>query len=181
MNTELNIRKFVSANDTELRSLEFDINSSKIITPVKSLNAGDFYKETVFPKDLTSIGEVFFKFDDISLKLMAEDKNYNKKKNEKARKNRSKLYNCSQMCITQFNNKNDPDRYPTESEVDTLINTAYSFSDITPIPSIPKVARNINLDNFNENCSSRVSSFMMMGRLRMAIAEIRMQESLNFA
>lgn len=42
MNTELNIRKFVSANDTELRSLEFDINSSKIITPVKSLNAGDF-------------------------------------------------------------------------------------------------------------------------------------------
>jgi hypothetical protein len=150
MNTELNIRKFVSANDTELRSLEFDINSSKIITPVKSLNAGDFYKETVFPKDLTSIGEVFFKFDDISLKLMAEDKNYNKKKNEKARKNRSKLYNCSQMCITQFNNKNDPDRYPTESEVDTLINTAYSFSDITPIPSIPKVARNINLDNFNE-------------------------------
>lgn len=150
MNTELNIRKSVSADDTELRSLKFDINSSKITTPLKALTAGDFFKETVFPKDLTSIGELFFKFDEKSLRLMAEDKNYNREKSNKARKNRVKLYNCPQMCITQFNNKNEAARYPTEVEVDTLINTAYSFSDITPIPSIPKVARKINLDNFDE-------------------------------
>jgi hypothetical protein len=150
MNTELKINKYTSTDDTELRSLEFDINDSKIVTPVKALITKDFYKETVFPENLSSISELFFKFDEEKLKLMSEDKIYANEKNKTVRKNRSKSHNSPQICITQFNNKSEVARYPTDMEIEILINTAYSFSDITPIPSVPKIARKIDSDNFDE-------------------------------
>jgi len=81
---------------------------------------------------------------------MSEDKNYSNAKNNEARKSKLKIYNCPQMCITEFKNKEEFARYPTEMELDTLINIAYSFSDITPIPCIPKIARTITLDNFED-------------------------------
>jgi hypothetical protein len=53
------------------------------------------------------------------------------------------------LCLLQFKNEGNYSRYPTSDEIDILINTAYSFSDITPIPAIPKIARTLDMENFD--------------------------------
>lgn len=57
---------------------------------------------------------------------------------------------CDSICIAEFRNKGETVRYPTAEEIKVLTNVAHTFSDIAPIPSIPKIARNLNIDNFDD-------------------------------
>lgn len=150
MNTEIEISGYISADDTDLRSLEFNINSQRVMTPIKTITTREFFKETVFPKHLINLNEIFFRFDEKSLKEMNEDRSYSAEKNNEVARSKRKSNNCPQLCIAEFKNSDLFPRYPTELEIEILSNTAYSFSDITPIPCIPKVARNISTENFDD-------------------------------
>ncbi|HLC55914.1 MAG TPA: hypothetical protein VJJ23_01635, partial [Candidatus Nanoarchaeia archaeon] len=50
------------------------------------------------------------------------------------------------ICFTEF----EDIRIPNEDEIEYLTNLSYVHSDITPLPMLPKVAKNITSDNFNE-------------------------------
>jgi hypothetical protein len=71
-----------------------------------------------------------------------------KKKDKEAEKSKVQAGNKPTFCILEFKNKDAGSRYPTPHEIEVLINTAYSYSDITPIPSIPRIARELSIENF---------------------------------
>jgi hypothetical protein len=52
------------------------------------------------------------------------------------------------ISFIDYNGKQDEyPLIPTPSEIETLTNIAYTFSDITPIPAIPKIAAVLDLEN----------------------------------
>lgn len=150
MSSEVKITKYSNADDTDLRALEVDIGSKTIKTPAKALITNDFFKDTIFPPEFSNLHESFLRFDEKSLISMDEDKKYSMKKNNDIFKYKVKANNCPSICITEFKSSGNGNRYPNPYEIETLSNIAYSFSDITPIPSVPKMVRNINKDNFED-------------------------------
>lgn len=150
MTKEVRITDYACADDTDLRSLSADIGPGKIVTPVKTINSRDFYADTDFPRNLTNLHETYLKFDDESLRRMDEDKAYSMQKNKDISRNRRKAHHCPGLCFVEFKTRGQGGRYPTAHEIDVLTNAAYSYSDITPIPSVPKMARSINRENFGE-------------------------------
>jgi len=150
MTTEIHISNVKIAEDSELRSMSARLGSHTITTPVKSTITKDFYKETRFPKEIFKLNEIFFRFNEDSLDRFNKDLNYSMKINKKAEKSRKYLRDCDSLCLTEFRNKGEVPRYPNKDEIKSLINIAYSFSDITPIPSVPKMTRYISVDNFED-------------------------------
>lgn len=83
---------------------------------------------------------------------MDEDKAYSMQKNKDISSYRKRAHHCPGLCFVEFRTRGQVGRYPTAHEVDVLTNAAYSYSDITPIPSVPMMARprSINRENFGE-------------------------------
>lgn len=150
MTTEIRISDYSVSEDTDLRTLEFSIGNKKVTTPTRALNTNTFFRETKIPTALASLNELYFTLDEDSLKNINEKPAASKAKNKAAHKSNMQSDNKPTLCLLQFKNKDIAPRYPTPDEIDILINTAYSFSDITPIPSIPKVVRALDVENFDE-------------------------------
>jgi len=148
MTKETRIHLHSNADDTELRSLNIHIGGKTVTTPTKAVLSNNFYKETMFPNNLSDIQELFVRFDDTSLVKADEDTKYSSKKNNDLAKQKDKANGCPHFCLLEFKNKGEDWRYPTENEIEVLTNLAYCHSNITPIPSVPKVARKLNVDNF---------------------------------
>jgi hypothetical protein len=89
------------------------------------------------------------KFDEKTLIKKDQDSKYSSDKNNQLKREKEKANGCPHFCLLEFKNKGENWRYPTEKEIDILTNVAYSHSDITPIPSVPKAARNLNVENFD--------------------------------
>ena len=148
MTTEVKIRQCSNADDTELRCLDVKIGRKSIMTPTKAISTNNFYKDTSFPEELSDLQELFLRFNEDSLKKLNEDTKESVKKNNKLAREKEKANNSPYFCLLEFKNKGEDWRYPIESEIEILTNTAYSHSEITPIPSIPKVARKLDANNF---------------------------------
>jgi hypothetical protein len=149
MSTELRISDYSVSDDTDLRTLEFSIGNKKVTTPTRALNTNTFFRDTKIPTTLASLNELYFTFDETSLKNINEKSAASKGKNKAAHKSKVQSNYKPTLCLLQFKNQGEAVRYPTSDEIDILINTAYSFSDITPIPSIPKVARALDVETFD--------------------------------
>ena len=150
MTTEIRISDYSVSEDTDLRTLGFSIGNKKVITPTRALNTNTFFRETKIHTALASLNELYFTLDEDSLKNINEKPAASKAKNKAAHKSNVQSDYKPTLCLLQFKNKDISPRYPTTDEIDILINTAYSFSDITPIPSIPKIARALDVENFDE-------------------------------
>jgi hypothetical protein len=149
MTKETEIHLCSIADDTDLRSLQVRIGNKNLKTPTKAIATNSFYKDTSFPKELCDLQELFLKFDGESLIKKDQDLKFSSNKNKQLKREKEKANGCPYFCLLEFKNKGENWRYPTEKEIDILTNLAYSHSDITPIPSIPKVARNLNIENFD--------------------------------
>ena len=149
MSTEIHIADYSVSDDTDLRTLEFSIGNKKVTTPTRALNTNTFFRDTKIPSTLASLNELYFMFDEDSLRDINEKTVASKAKNKAVNKSNIQSDNKPTLCLLQFKNKNITPRYPTPDEVDILANTAYSFSDITPIPSIPKIARALESENLD--------------------------------
>ncbi len=150
MTKETRIRQSSNADDTDLRSLKIHISDKVITTPTKAVLSNNFYKDTQFPDDLLDIQELFVRFDENTLAKANEDAKYSSDKNNDLGRQKDKTKGCPHFCLSEFKNRGEEWRYPNDTEIDILTNFAYSHSNITPIPSIPKVARNLNIDNFDD-------------------------------
>jgi len=153
MTRETRISMCSIADDTDLRSLEIQIGPQKFRTPTTAVITNNFYKDTSFPKDLLDLHEMFLRFDEDSLIKLDQDTGYSVDKNKKLDHSVNKTHSCPKFCLLEFKNntKNSVEsRYPTHQEIDILTNFAYSHSDITPIPSVPKMVRNLHKDNIDD-------------------------------
>jgi hypothetical protein len=149
MSTEIRIDDYSVSDDTDLRTLEFSIGNKKVTTPTRALNTNTFFRDTKIPSALASLNELYFMFDEDSLRNINEQAAASQAKNKAAHKSNVQSDNKPTLCLLQFKNKDLHPRYPTPDEIDILANTAYSFSDITPIPSIPKIARALESENLD--------------------------------
>ncbi|AAM31359.1 hypothetical protein [Methanosarcina mazei] len=149
MTKETKIHLSSIADDTDLRSLQVRIGDKDLKTPTKAIATNSFYKDTSFPKELCDLQELFLKFDEESLVKKDQDIKFSSEKNRQLKREKEKANSCPYFCLLEFKNKGENWRYPTEKEIEILTNVAYSHSDITPIPSIPKAARNLNVENFD--------------------------------
>jgi hypothetical protein len=150
MTKETEIHLCSIADDTDLRSLQVRIGNKDLKTPTKAIATNSFYKDTSFPKELCDLQELFLKFDEESLIKKDQDLKFSSDKNKQLKREKEKANCCPHFCLLEFKNKGENWRYPSEKEIDILTNFAYSHSDITPIPSVPKVARNLNFENFDD-------------------------------
>lgn len=149
MTTEIRVTDYSVSEDTDLRSLRFSIGNKSVTTPTRALNTNTFFRDTILPPALASLNELYFSFNETSLKELDENTATSSAKNKAAHKSIIQSGNKPTLCLLQFRDKGETIRYPRPEEIDILINTAYSFSDITPIPSIPRIARALNIDNFD--------------------------------
>jgi len=149
MSTEIRVSDYSVSDDTDLRTLEFSIGNKKVTTPTRALNTNTFFRDTKIPSTLASLNELYFMFDEDSLRNINEQTAASQAKNKAAHKSNVQSDNKPTLCLLQFKNKDLHPRYPTPDEIDILANTAYSFSDITPIPSIPKIARALESENLD--------------------------------
>lgn len=149
MTKETKIHLCSIADDTDLRSLQVRIGDKDLKTPAKAIATNSFYKDTSFPKELCDLQELFLKFDEESLVKKDQDIKFSSEKNRQLKREKERANCCPHFCLLEFKNKGENWRYPTEKEIEILTNVAYSHSDITPIPSIPKAARNLNVENFD--------------------------------
>lgn len=167
MSTEIRISDYSVSDDTDLRTLEFSIGHQKVITPTRALNTNTFFKDTQINPSLSSLNEIFHRYDGESLKKIDEITAVSIKKNKEAHKSKIQSGNKPTLCILEFKNKDFNPRYPNPHEIEILINTAYSFSDITPIPSVPRIARDLSIENlgsFIEYLNSCYEKIMVRNR-----------------
>jgi len=149
MSTEIRVDDYSVSDDTDLRTLGFSIGNKKVTTPTRALNTNTFFKETKIPAALASLNELYFTLNETTLKNINEQKAASTAKNKAANKSHVQSDFKPTLCLLQFKNQDLPPRYPTTDEIDILANTAYAFSDITPIPSIPKIVRTLTSENMD--------------------------------
>jgi len=149
MSTEIRIDDYSVSDDTDLRTLGFSISNKRITTPTRALNTNTFFKDTKIPSALASLNELYFMLNEISLKNINEQPAASVAKNKAANKSQIQSDFKPTLCLLQFKNQDFDPRYPTPDEIEILANTAYAFSDITPIPSIPKIARTLTSENLD--------------------------------
>ena len=149
MSTEIRIDNYSISDDTDLRALGFSIGNKKVTTPTRALNTNTFFKETKIPSALASLNELYFTLNETTLKNINEQSATSIAKNKAANKSHLQSDFKPTLCLLQFKNKDFAPRYPTQDEIEILANTAYAFSDITPIPSIPKIARTLTSENLD--------------------------------
>ena len=149
MSTEIRIDDYSVSDDTDLRTLGFSISNKRITTPTRALNTNTFFKDTKIPSALASLNELYFMLNETSLKNINEQPATSAAKNKAANKSQVQSDFKPTLCLLQFKNQDFAPRYPTPDEIEILANTAYAFSDITPIPSIPKIARTLTSENLD--------------------------------
>ncbi len=149
MSTEIRIDDYSVSDDTDLRTLQFSIGNKKVTTPTRALNTNTFFKETKIPSALASLNELYFSLNETTLKNINELPAVSAAKNKAANKSNIQSDFKPTLCLLQFKNQDFAPRYPTLDEIEILTNTAYAFSDITPIPSIPKIARTLTSENLD--------------------------------
>lgn len=148
MTAETRIKTRDLADDTGLRSLEISIGRSKIVTPSKSLGADIVSSKQLFSQSGTQFNEIFSSFNPEKITNFLLDSKKNTEKNRKLKQCMDNGNGSPAVCFIDYNGKQDGQPLiPTLSEIETLTNIAYTFSSITPIPAIPKVATAVKLDN----------------------------------
>ncbi|MDK2833425.1 MAG: hypothetical protein PWP14_212 [Methanolobus sp.] len=150
MTKETKIHLSSIADDTDLRSMEVKIGNNTLKTPTKAITTSSFYKDTAFPKELCDLQELFLKFNEESLVKTDQNLKFSSDKNKQLTREKERANSCPNFCLLEFKNNGENWRHPTEKEIDILTNLAYAHSNITPIPSVPKVARNLNIENFDD-------------------------------
>jgi len=147
MTRETKIKTKSIADDTNLRCLEVSIGKSKLLTPSKSLGA-DFVSNTKLPNNLSSqFNEISKSFKPDTIEKIRQNPEASRKKNNEFKK----MYNngANLPTISFIDYKTTEPVFPTDDEINLLTNFAYTYSDITPIPAVPKCATNLSFETID--------------------------------
>jgi len=155
MNLEVKVKVKDYAEDSGLRTTTVKLAKDYITTPIKSIDTSKFYAGTIFPKELFLLSEFYLSFNEETIKRFYSENEYKKRKNYSFNSHNKKISdNTTTLTIIQYKKsslENAPAKYeaPSDTEIKSLVNAAYSFTDITAIPTIPRLARKTDVENFN--------------------------------
>jgi len=155
MSLEVKVKTNDYADDSDLRSTKVKLADNYLATPIKSIDTSSFYADTKFPKELTGLSEFFLSFTENTIERFYNEEDYNKKKNYAYNSHKKKIYDhTTTVTLLQYKKTRKdeaPASYegPSEDEIKSLVNAAYSFTDITAIPSVPRLARKTDIDNID--------------------------------
>jgi len=189
MTTETRIKTREIADDTGLRSLEISIGRSRIITPSKSLGADIVSSKQLFSQSGSQFNEIFSSFKPETIATFLSDSKNNTQKNRALQRCVVNGNGSPSVSFIDYNGKQDGQPLiPTPSEIETLTNIAYTFSDITPIPAIPKVAAALELDKaglfiqYIQNCIESIEVWNhkpIMGYLPIGVIQPVLEKLIN--
>ena len=150
MSKHIDFRKVTPDEESLYVTKELRINGKKIITPIKSLNLSKSNSNLQFNDKTRGINEIYKRFslnkstkkNSIYNLLSIPDKltKFNYELNSLVRKtNHDSEIN---ICFMEY----DGVKYPEKKSLDFMVDTAYEYSDITPLPIIPKIPERIGSD-----------------------------------
>lgn len=144
MVNQIKIRK--TPEDTELlyRSLEFEVNNNRVITPLKTTNLNTLSYSNEFLKYSDKLNEIYKTIDPKSLKKIISDNLMMNNFNQQI--NRVRL-GQDQINIFYLEYKNSEKQiFPSKIELQFLCDTIYSHSDIVALPILRDIHNLINND-----------------------------------
>ena len=147
MSHEIKIKDLIFAEDSHYKTENVKIGSKSFSTPIKALDLKKNITDISINQKIKGINEVYRIFNSKSLNNVQTTDREQTINNEVNRL--IKKYSSDDevnICFTEF----EDIRIPNEDEIEYLTNLSYVHSDITPLPMLPKVAKNITSDNFNE-------------------------------
>lgn len=139
MTAETKIRTKFVAEDSGLRSIEVSIGRSKIVTPSKSYKADLISLKNAFPIEGGQLNEIYKSYNPEKLEKLSVDPKAEQDENKKLQKLYNNKFDLPTASFVDFQPK-DSGLLPSEKEIRMLANYAYTYSDITPIPSVSKYA-----------------------------------------
>lgn len=159
MTAETKIKTTSVADDTALRTLEISLGKRKIVTPSKALDAKIIKVKNSPTFDGGELNEVATSFTPLKIQSILENQAKSRDVNREIAKLSANTSNLPSAAFIEFKTK-EP-LLPDEKEISVLTNFAYTYSDITPIPSVPKYAHKLardNLDNFQTYLKNAITS-----------------------
>lgn len=148
MTKELDISLIDIADDTDLRSLEIKIGGRTLTTPFSCFEGSKLYSSRPVTNS-NVLNEEYKAYNDEIIHSMYTDSDYVKRFNQTMSASQKRMPDIPRITIVEYRPKGEnTEKLPTDEQLDVMVSNAYSFSDVTPIPSVPKIARKINLDNF---------------------------------
>ncbi len=158
MSNEVSISQVKTSDDSDLRSVKVKLSENYITTPLKAITTTDFYKDTDFPRQYSGISEHYMRFNDSNLlQYYSNQEITSNRAKEFIKHKRLAGQDKTSITLIQYLNQTPTDEngvaipiIPSDDKIKALINAAYSLSDITAIPAIPRVARSLDMDLFEK-------------------------------
>jgi len=158
MSKHIEFKKVCPDDDTLYITKELRINGKNLTTPIKSLNLSS---KLLLNDKIKGVSEFYKKFSlDENLKknsvyrfLSSPEKlsELNYKFNSLVRK--TDINREINLCFIEYDDTNYPEKKPLEF----ILDTAYEYSDITPLPILPKMQQRIGSD---ENSFLKYKKFL---------------------
>lgn len=136
----IKISNCIIADDSNLKTQTVSISGKSIITPRKAIGLKKLHNEIDLDRGVRGIGEIHTSFTEDNLKDYQKGRFDTKKRtislNTPYNKINEDIDEIS-LCFVSYRGESFPD----ENGIKLLTNTAYSYSDITPLTLIPKLGK----------------------------------------
>jgi hypothetical protein len=161
MSKHIEFKKVFPNEDSLYVTKEFRVNGKKLTTPIKSLNLSKSNSKLLLNDKIRGMNEIYKRFSlnkdskknsiynvlDFPEKLST----FNYGLNSLVRK--TDIGKEINICFVEY----DDTKYPEKKPLEFIVDTAYEYSDITPLPIIPKVPQRIGSD---ENAFLKYKTFL---------------------
>jgi hypothetical protein len=129
-------------DETLFRSKEVSLGGKRILTPIVSVDTRLLTYNDQLAIATKGLNEIYRKFDSDSLKEIVFNRNRQEEFNRRIETEHNKIDFSKEMtiCITEYIGS----KYPLGRELEFILDTAYVFSDIVPLPNLPKITETIS-------------------------------------
>lgn len=143
----VDVKNLVFADDSFYKTQRVVIGGKSVFTPIKAIDLNKSRPDVGLNKLVRGINEVYTMFNPERVKNILTTDLEQRVNNDVEQKYR-KFGTSEEMnlCFAEF----ECDKFPTKEELEYLTNFSYVHSDITPLPLLPKIARNITSDNIGQ-------------------------------
>jgi hypothetical protein len=142
--TSLQVKPFAcDKNDETLyKGKEVTLENKKILTPIVSVDTRLITRREQLAIAIKGLNEIYRRLDSDSLKEVIFNRNRQDDFNNRIETERNKIDFSKEMtiCILEYVG----DRYPLGRELEFVLDTAYIFSDIVPLPALPRITETID-------------------------------------
>ena len=151
MSKHIEFERISPDDDSLYVTKDFRINGKKLTTPIKSLNLSKTNSKLLFNDKTKGINELYKRFS------LNKDSKKNSIYNVLSIPDKLDKLNYELNSLTRKTNTDkeinilfieyDDTKYPEKKPLEFILDTAYEYSDITPLPIIPKLAQRINSES----------------------------------